>query len=373
MTHEDVFQEVHNQIPLNRKLTLIHENLQNYLPFIDRIAFALYDSKTDILRTFLVSEPHAHSLCLYESKLSEVPSLLALKHERSPRIIEDISRLYGDSREHSRRIKESGYRSSYTLPMFSEEALLGFIFFNSRQKSPFQSADLNLLDLYAHLIFSLILFELNQTRVLLSSLRTLSKIMHFKDPETGAHLERMAHFSRIIAAGLAATEKYSIDDEFIQFLSAFAPLHDIGKIGIPDEILFKPQKLEPREFQVMKQHTLKGREIIDLIISNLQVKPTAYVEMLRHIPELHHEKLNGRGYPHGYQKDQIPLEAQIIAVADIFDALTSDRPYKKKWTNEEALNYLKKHPSEWNAEIVQALEDNLPKIVEIQQKFKDEE
>ncbi len=373
MEHQDILQTLHNSTNLGKKIQLIHQQLTQFVPYIDRVAFAIYDENTDLLRTFLLSEFEKRSLNLYEAKLSEVPSLQAIKEARRPRIIEDISQVYDDRKEHSKRIKEGNYQASYTLPMLSENKLIGFIFFNSRQQAPFKDTDLPLLDVFAHLIFSVVLDEINQATMLLSALRTISKIMHFKDPETGNHLERMAHFARIIATDLAQQGRYVIDDEFIQFLFAFAPLHDIGKIGIPDQILLKPQKLDENEFQIMKQHTVKGRQIIDLIIDNLKIKPTAYLEMMRNIPELHHEKLDGQGYPHGYVNGQIPLEAQIIAVADIFDALTSNRPYKKQWSNQAALNYLKEHHQQLNPQIVQALERNLAEIEEIQNRFKDEE
>ena len=373
MQHIDVLQALHDQISLTEKLQMIHQNVRHLLPFIDRISFAIYDEKTDLLRTFIISEQQQVSLALYETKLSDVPSLLEVAAKQKPRVLEDISGLYNENREHSKRIKECGYQASYTLPMFTAHKLSGFIFFNSRQKNPFRQEHLDLLDVFAHLIFSLVLTEINQTVMLLSTMRTISKIMRFKDPETGSHLERMAHFSRIIANHLAQSGKYPIDDEFIQFLFAFAPLHDIGKIGIPDNILLKPKKLDPHEFQIMKEHTVKGRQIIDLIVENLPANSAAHIEMMRNIPELHHEKLDGAGYPHGYADGQIPLEAQIIAVADVFDALTSERPYKRSWSNEQALEYLKKNTSQLNKDMVAALEQNLAEVIEIQNRFKDEQ
>lgn len=372
MEHVDLLQNIHANISLTQKLRIIHDYVRHFLPFIDRISFASYEHKSDLLRTFIISESKQISLNLYEAKLSDVPSLQEVAKRKKPRVLEDISGLYNENKEHSKRLKDSGYRASYTLPMFTDGTLMGFVFFNSRQKNPFRSKHLQLLDIFAHLIFSLVLKELNHTAMLLSTMRTLGKIMHFKDPETGNHLERMAHFSRIIAMHLAQNGKYHIDDEFIQFLFAFAPLHDIGKIAIPDQILLKPQKLDEQEFQIMKEHTIKGRQIIDLIVQNLPDKFSAHLEMMRNIPELHHEKLDGRGYPYGYADGQIPLEAQIITVADIFDALTSDRPYKKRWTNQQALNYLKSHTNQLNRDMIQALEENLSEIIEIQNRFKDE-
>lgn len=372
MVHDDNLQNLHSKNTLSDKIKIIHHEVQYFVPYIARIAFAIYDAKTDFLRSFILSERQELSLALYEKKLSEVPSLLEMSNNRQPRIVEDINQIYDENKEHSKKIKAHGYLSSYTVPMISEDKLIGFVFFNSKQKGPFIKEHLILLDLFAHLVFSLVLNEINQVQMLLSTVRTISKIVHFKDTETGNHLERMAHFSRIIAMDLARKGKYNIDDEYVQFLFAFAPLHDIGKISIPDDILLKPQKLDQDELKIMKEHTTKGRQIVDQIIDNLQVRHS-HMEMMRNIPELHHEKLDGKGYPHGYAEGQIPLEAQIVAVADIFDALTSERPYKKKWPNQDALTYLKEHSRQLNPEIVNALEQNLEEINEIQNRFKDEE
>lgn len=156
----------------------------------------------------------------------------------------------------------------------------------------------------------------------------LSKAADSRDPETGAHIIRMANYSRVIAAGLGLPEAQQ------QLIFEAAPMHDIGKVGIPDHILLKPGKLTEEEFSVMKQHARLGYDILSG--SQSEMLNTGAVIALAH-----HEKYDGSGYPNGIAGEEIPLFARIVAVADVFDALTSERPYKAAWGIETALAFLR--------------------------------
>jgi len=156
----------------------------------------------------------------------------------------------------------------------------------------------------------------------------LSRAAEFRDPETGAHILRMAHFSQIIARGMGLSES----DQYL--LLEAAPMHDIGKVGIADKILLKPGRLEPEEFEVMKRHATIGYEL-------LQGSSSRVLQAGAEIARGHHEKFDGSGYPQGLQGEDIPIFSRIVAVADVFDALTSERPYKKAWDVEAAVDFLK--------------------------------
>jgi HD-GYP domain-containing protein (c-di-GMP phosphodiesterase class II) len=150
----------------------------------------------------------------------------------------------------------------------------------------------------------------------------------------------------------------------------FSPLHDIGKIGIPDEILLKPGPLNDNERGIMNTHARKGREMIDDLVRNFGLDGFQHINVLRNIAEFHHEAVNGSGYPDGRLKDAIPLEARIVAVADIFDALTSKRPYKEAWSNERAIEMLEELAGEQlDKDCVAALLENMQKVELIQQRF----
>lgn len=157
----------------------------------------------------------------------------------------------------------------------------------------------------------------------------LAKAGEYRDEETGNHVLRMARYSRLIADELGLSH----DDS--RAIEIAAPMHDIGKIGIPDAILLKPGRHTPDEFATMKCHTLIGYDI-------LKESPSKYLQMGATIALGHHEKYDGSGYPYGLAGEDIPLAARIVAVADVFDALTSVRPYKPAWPVQDALGYLRK-------------------------------
>ncbi len=206
--------------------------------------------------------------------------------------------------------------------------------------------------------------------ILAAVLTTANQMVHQRDPETAAHLNRMAQFSRVIAQELAAIGKYNFTDEYIELIFLFSALHDIGKIGVPDDVLLKPAKLNSTEFDIMKTHTTKGAGLINKMIENFGLESVDHVQMLWNIAQFHHEKLNGSGYPYGLKGDEIPVEARIVAVADVFDALTTRRPYKGAKTNEEAFEILRSMVStELDKDCVDALIRNEAKLKQIQMQF----
>jgi two-component system, response regulator RpfG len=155
----------------------------------------------------------------------------------------------------------------------------------------------------------------------------LAKAIEYRDFGTGAHLLRMARYCEVIAEGLGMAE------EDVRILTLAAPLHDIGKIGIPDSILLKRGSLSDDEMTIMRRHPLIGFEI-------LRDSQSQFVRTGAKIALRHHERWDGSGYPDGLKGEQIPLDARIVAIADVFDALTSERPYKRAWSNEESFAYL---------------------------------
>ncbi len=337
-THRDILEKINTDIPLSEKLVVIHETLKRKLSFIDRIAVAIYDSKTDFLKTFVHSSGPDKPLSLYQSKLADSPSLQEIIRLNRPRVINDLDIFASGQAEHTRRINNQGYRSSYTLPIHSNGQLYGFLFFNSYQANPFNNDNLDYLDLFGHLIALLIINEQNAVHTLLATIKTANDLAHQRDGETGQHMERMARYSRLIAQKMAT--KHQLSDEYVEHVFLFAPLHDIGKISVPDAILHKPGKLTERERRIMQTHTTRGREIIDSMLADFGLSGLNNIDILRHIAEYHHEAVNGSGYPNQLTGQNIPMEARIVAVADVFDALTSSRPYKQAWSNEQAFRQL---------------------------------
>lgn len=170
--------------------------------------------------------------------------------------------------------------------------------------------------------------ELVQTR--LAVIRCLGKAAEFKDNNTGLHVVRMSHYARLLGLAVGMSEA---DAELLMHAS---PMHDVGKIGVPDHILKKPGRLDIEEWQVMRQHVEFGAQILGDQDSEL-------LTMARTIALTHHEKWDGSGYPRGLRGEEIPLVGRITALADVFDALTSERPYKRAWTVPETLEYIYSH------------------------------
>ena len=191
------------------------------------------------------------------------------------------------------------------------------------------------------------------------TLYCLAKAGEFRDAETGNHILRMARYSRLIAEGIG------LNPARCELIEMASPMHDIGKIGIPDQILLKPGKLTQEEFTIMKTHPVIGYQI-------LQESPSSILQQGAQIALGHHEKYDGSGYPHGLKGNDIPLEARIVTVADVFDALTSVRPYKKAWSNQDALAYLKDNRNaHFDPVCVDAFLAQFKKISLVQQQLRD--
>ena len=370
--HDDPLAFLATSAPLERKLRAIHEDLVRHVEIVDRIAVAIYDPATDLLKTFLASSEVPNRLVYYDAKLSESPSLAEIVRLGRPRVVNDLELFRAGLHAHTQAIRSSGFRSSYTMPIRQNDAFWGFIFFNSLQPDVFTTERLQLLDVYGHLIATVVAAELLQVRVLAAAVRTAHDMVHYRDPETGAHIDRIARYARLIARHLAAAGTHPIDDRTIERILEFAPLHDIGKLGVPDRILLKPGALTAGEREEMKRHTTRGLQMVDTIARTFGLEHLEGLDFLRHIAESHHEMLDGSGYPRGLKDDAIPLEARIVAVADIFDALTSERPYKPAWTNDEAYGLLRKMARDkLDADCVAALLDNQEAVAEIQRRFRD--
>lgn len=197
--------------------------------------------------------------------------------------------------------------------------------------------------------------ELKRTR--LEIVQRLGLAAEYKDNETGLHVIRMSHYSRILARALGWSEA-DCDD----LLNA-APMHDVGKIGIPDAVLRKPGKLDADEWAVMRQHVSIGANIIG-------EHPSGLLRMAQRIALTHHEKWDGSGYPNGLAGEDIPIEGRIVAIADVFDALTSERPYKQAWPVEEAVAFLREQSGQhFDPDLVELFIQQLPAVLEVKARW----
>lgn len=191
-------------------------------------------------------------------------------------------------------------------------------------------------------------------------IRQLGRAAEYKDNETGMHILRMSAYTKIIA------KKIGLDNARVELIHLAAPMHDIGKIGTPDLILKKKGVLTPDEWTIVKEHPLQGANII----GNHQ---SLLLQTARIVALTHHEKFDGTGYPYGIKGYDIPLAGRIVAIADVFDALTSKRPYKEAWPLERAVEYLETQKwKHFDGELVEAFLDSMDEIKTIMNTFKDE-
>jgi putative two-component system response regulator len=187
----------------------------------------------------------------------------------------------------------------------------------------------------------------------------LCKAAEFRDPETGAHILRMAHFSQLIARELGM----SVADQ--DLLLEAAPMHDIGKVGVADKIMLKPGKLDEQEFAIMKGHAMIGYEL-------LKGSSSKVLQAGAEIAKGHHEKFDGSGYPDGIKGADIPIFSRIVAVADVFDALTSERPYKKAWEIEAAVDFLNNGAgSHFDPDCVKAFLNAWEDVMAVREQYKE--
>ncbi|MBV5336183.1 HD domain-containing protein, partial [bacterium] len=320
-----------NGATIGDRLAALHEEMQSepLLAGIGRIAAALYEPSRDLVKTFIHATDGHNPLGSVAMPLSSTPVLRRIMDDGTPRVFDDLEAAPGPLSDISRNLLRSGFRSRLVAPIVHQGAPFGFLFLNAQRPGYFSDEVLVALRPHMRAVSLMLIHERAMMRTMLAAVRTARAIGHHRDEETGGHLERMARYAQMIAEGLAVS--HGLTDEFIEYLFQYAPLHDIGKVAVPDGILMKPGRLTPEEYAVMKSHVPKGVEIIDVMQRDIGLAGLPFAGLLRNVVGGHHEALDGSGYPLGLKGDEIPLEARITAAADVFDALTSRRPYKEAW------------------------------------------
>ena len=370
-SHIDALAALDAMMPVQEKLRLVHESVQHVYPFVRRIAVALHDEASATLRTFVASGEVDQPLARYEIAISAAPSLQEMLRSGRPRVVNNLELFRTSEHAHARWVG-ARYRASYTVPVRHAEALVAVLFFNADEENVFTPPVLASLDVYAHLCGALLREHLATLRTLTAVVRIVHELVHQRDPETGAHLERMSRYARLIARDLAERGLHALHDEWIEQVFMFAPLHDVGKIAIPDRVLQKPAGLSPEERAVMQTHAARGKEILTAVIEHLHLGALPAASVMRNIAAFHHEKVDGTGYPEGLNGADIPLEARIVAVADIYDALTSARYYKPAWPRGKAEQTLRQMSGQsLDPDCVEALLRHPDKVAAIAAQFRD--
>jgi HD-GYP domain-containing protein (c-di-GMP phosphodiesterase class II) len=230
------------------------------------------------------------------------------------------------------------WRSRLTMPLLRGPLLLGFLVIHAGGVAVFDPEALKALSQPLELLRLRIAQRLGAITDLHTSLSLVGAIVALRDAGTGGHLERVAGYSLLI--GRELERQLPLPCGYAEDVARFAPLHDVGKLGIPDRVLLKPGMLDPEEMVLMRTHVTIGQALIERLLEGLQLEGDPSAQLLREVVGQHHECLNGSGYPLGLQGDQLGLAGRIVAVADIYDSLTQVRPYKPALTDGQAVEIL---------------------------------
>ncbi len=291
---------------------------------------------------------------LFDSSLGEM-----VRENRLTRIINDLEERYNLTQSESTKlILEEGFKSNLTALATINSRPFGFFFLSSEKKGNYTERDAKLFASISGVLSYRLYYSLTIQKLLSYFANSLVNLVEFKDNETGNHIKRVSMYAKIIA------EELNLSPKLVREIYEFAPLHDIGKVGIPDAILLKPGKLDPEEWEIMKTHVTNGVKIIEQFQKDARsiMEPQSLVVMKNIIAE-HHERWDGKGYPDGKKGEEISIEGRIVALADVFDALTTKRPYKDAFPFEKAVEMIiQERGTHFDPNVVDAF---LKKIVDI--------
>ncbi|QIZ75608.1 HD-GYP domain-containing protein [Ferrimonas lipolytica] len=307
----------------------------------------------------------------YQSRLSVSRALAEIAQGDGFECINDLQPL---AQHHSQlnKLYQRGHRSSFTFAIKANQQLIGYLFLNSDQLAAFEQS--HHLDEYlqiAQLLTQVKIYLYRRITMLRSGLGLTLKMGHARDPETEAHLERMSAYSVLIASHMAQQQLLNNTD--VVTVRRYARYHDIGKYQIQDDILFSTERFTPEQRAIMNQHCQYGVDIINHVELGMGVDDLNMLRRLKNIILHHHERFDGKGYPHGLKGKEIPIEARIVTVADVFDALLSDRKYKGAWPFNSACQFLKDNSGTmFDPDCVDALLAQLDEVDAIRERYVDE-
>lgn len=358
--------------------------LESFIPWLkqiieewvicDRVAVAFVDRVGNVVAESAVSDLEAVYLEPgYSEEISQTTLGELVSHPKV-RIINDLHYHYDNinqSKSTSLILKE-GIKSSITLPIEINGNVLGFLFISSAQKNSYTPEQARRVEKTLNLLKQNLLYHYLFQAVVGETTLAFVNLMERKDNETSLHIMRMSRYSYIIARQLVS-HGVDISPKRLREILWFSPLHDIGKIGIPDYILLKEGPLTKEEREEMEEHVDIGLEVIRNMNRGInRFLPVDILNVAEDIIANHHEKFDGSGYPNGIAGEDIPLEGRIVAIADVFDALTSKRPYKSALTIEETLTIMEKGVGgHFDPHVYDTFLECLPQIREVYDELKE--
>ncbi|NLC94648.1 MAG: HD domain-containing protein [Bacilli bacterium] len=323
----------------------MYHSFLNYIPYSHIGISLLKDNGKIIEASYGISKPEidlANKLIGIKAELQST-SLFKIIESGQPRIINDLpTSVSNPDTPYNRVVLEAGIKSSLTFPLKLYNKPVGVIFFSHTEKNAYNESHIAFLKTLSNSIAISLYKNLYIDELLYTLVLSLAKLVEARDEDTGEHIERMQKYSAYIAEMLLVDKVFpELTIPMVKEIEKYSPLHDIGKVGVRDDILLKPGKLTEEEYKMMQEHTIYGAKVLKKAEENMLKFDKSIFKVAIDICLGHHEKWNGTGYPFHKKGDEIPLSARIVSVADVFDALTSKRPYKEAFSFEKSIEIIK--------------------------------
>ncbi|MDV7102966.1 HD domain-containing phosphohydrolase [Vibrio sp. TH_r3] len=325
---------------LYHELDDIHQRIRGEVASVDRVALVLYNPKSGNLHTHAESSATTSRFSSYSYPLDACPELKKCAEHGATRVIDDIAEKRRSDRKHANWLVKNSFNSSYTVPLYKGDNFVGFVFYDSHQKAAFTNKVQQQLAYFSELICHAVNTEHSLLDAILCSAELTKELSPGYKNESKEHMERVSTYALLIAKEVA--DIYDLDDELIENVHLFSRVHDIGKSTLSSDILLSPDFLAGLEREQIRNYVTDGVIVVDQIIENLGCPSHRCIEILKEITACHQEFLDGSGYPNGLVGDEVPISARIVTVANVFDALTSHRPYKQACSVTSALLELEK-------------------------------
>lgn len=334
------------------------------------VALIDWDSETVIAEAAYFSLPDAKPRLTagFSQSLSRTSLGIMIRENQSYRIINNLKERYEQTKSVSTKlILDEGFNSSLTVLATVNTKPFGFFFLSAVETDNYTERDAKLFLSVSEMLSQRLLYSLTTQRLLSYFGNSLVSLVEFKDNETGNHVKRVALYAKTIA------QELNLPPKLVREIYEFSPLHDIGKVGVPDSILLKPGKLDPSEWELMKSHVTIGMNVVEQFMREASGLLTqSSLSTMYNIVAEHHEWWNGNGYPFGKRGEEISIEGRIVALADVFDALTTRRPYKEAFSFDESVKIITEESgTHFDPSVVSAFLKRLKDIRKIYEELKD--
>lgn len=352
---------------LNEQMQTLKNRMQAHLPCVDRVSFAKFHPKQGLLKSFAESEFDTWCLAHHEAPLRKLHHLSISADNAIPRVVNDLNDIC-----HCPRIKtllKQGYHSSVAIPCYDRQTFTGFVFLNSIQPNAFRAEALNGLKPY----FDMVQFAVESEDHVVNAIELLAEkvqnLLPSYSPEVYSHSKRMGMYAQLIAARLA--DRHHFSDEMVEQIGMFARYHALSNIKLPTDLICNRRCKNAEQEALLSEHIEQCVETADNIVERIGNPVHQSVTIFQQIMAYQYENLDGSGYPYGLSHCDIPISAQIVATANVFDVMTTHHPYHQAWSIPYALLELEKRVYQGllSNECVNALRDHQAYLKQIIHKY----